>query len=80
METADEVNGKILKLTNVISENYPELLKYLDEIPQTIPDLKHPHLDVETLEKYHEWLLDILRNYIAEHQLSSCNRNSSHHL
>ncbi len=80
MENADEVNKKILKLINIINENYPELAKYLDEIPQTIPELRHPDVDVEKLAKYHEWLLDIFRSYVAGHQLSYANRTHNHHL
>jgi hypothetical protein len=37
METEEEINAKILKLTMVIHDNYPELSKYLNEMPITVP-------------------------------------------
>ena len=38
METEKELNSKILDITMKIRENYPELSKYLDEMPETIPN------------------------------------------
>ena len=38
METEQELNGKILKITMTIQEKYPELSKYLGEMPVTISE------------------------------------------
>ena len=79
MDAEEDINTKILKITMVIQENYPELSKYLNEMPITIPIENHPQIDAKNLEKYYENLLDLFRNYVAEHQLSNSNRKSDNH-
>ncbi len=79
MDTVDEINAKIFKITMVIQENYPELSKYLNEMPVTIPIESDPKINILNLEKYYESLLTIFRNYVAEHQLINSNRTSDNH-
>ena len=79
METDDDINAKILKITMVIQDNYPELSKYLNEMPITIPIEQHPEINKKNLEKYYNMLLSLFRNYVAEHQLINCNRKSDNH-
>lgn len=80
METEEEINAKILKITMIIQENYPELSKYLNEMPVTIPIDKNPKVNVKNLEKYYDSLVELFRNYVAEHQLNYINqhKNSGH--
>ncbi|GAB3721750.1 hypothetical protein [Flavobacterium koreense] len=80
METEEEINAKILKITMVIQENYPELSKYLNEMPITIPIDSNPKVNVKNLEKYYDSLVELFRNYVAEHQLNYINqhKNSGH--
>lgn len=81
METEEEINAKILKVTMVIQENYPELSKYLNEMPITIPIDSRPEVNVKNLQKYYDTLVTLFRNYVAEHQLNYINqRHSSGHL
>ena len=82
METEEELNAKIMKLTMVINENYPELGKYLNEMPITVPIDNHPEVNRKNLEKYFDSLLALFRNYVAEHQLKNVSRIASddHHL
>jgi hypothetical protein len=75
-ETEEEINAKILKVTMVIQENYPELSKYLNEMPITIPIDSNPEINVQNLQKYYETLLTLFRNYVAEHQLNYINQRS----
>ncbi|GAA4078395.1 hypothetical protein GCM10022389_25520 [Flavobacterium cheonanense] len=80
METEEEINAKILKITMVIQENYPELSKYLNEMPITIPIDSNPKMNVKNLEKYYDSLVNLFRNYVAVHQLNYINqhKNSGH--
>lgn len=81
IETEDEINAKILKVTMVIQENYPELSKYLNEMPITIPIDSRPEVNIKNLRKYYETLLTLFRKYVAEHQLNYINqRSGSGHL
>lgn len=79
MENDEDINVKIMKITMVIQENYPELSKYLNEMPVTVPIEQHPEINNTNLEKYYESLLALFRNYVAEHQLTNCNRKSDNH-
>lgn len=79
METEEELNAKIIKITMVIQENYPELSKYLNEMPVTIPVDNHPEVNIKNLQKYYDSLITWFRNYVAEHQLINANRNSNNH-
>ena len=76
MQKEEEINDKILKITMVIQENYPELSKYLNEMPVTIPIDNQPEINIQNLEKYYEALLNLFRNYVAEHQLNYVNQRT----
>ncbi len=39
METENEISNNILKATTAIQEKFPELSKYLAEMPVTIPNI-----------------------------------------
>ena len=61
-----ELNFEVLKITLIIQEKYPELSKYLDEMPVTIPNSKKPEISLKTLRSYFESLTSFLQNYIYE--------------
>ncbi|MEO5643554.1 MAG: hypothetical protein ABIQ40_12825 [Bacteroidia bacterium] len=64
MDTERELNEKILKITMMITNDSPELSKYLEEMPITIPDEKHPEVTAEKLSAYYESLKSILGKYL----------------
>ena len=81
MDTEEEINRKIMKITMAISDNYPELSKYLNEMPITIPVDNNPQINIQNLTRYYETLVTLFRNYVAEHQLQNANRkHGNHHL
>ncbi|MBV5314317.1 MAG: alpha/beta fold hydrolase [Prolixibacteraceae bacterium] len=61
-----ELNAKILRITMVIKDHYPELSKYLDEMPVTIPSEKDPEVTLNLLKEYYESLHSILNKYKIE--------------
>jgi hypothetical protein len=67
MDTEKYLNAKILKITMSIKNDYPELSKYLEEMPVTIPDEKHPDVSILKLKDYYDSLSSILNSYILEH-------------
>ena len=67
METEAEINAKIMKLTMVIQDNYPELSKYINEMPITIPTEKYPEINHKILQEYLDSLLELLRKYAPNH-------------
>jgi DNA-binding NtrC family response regulator len=62
-----ELNSKILKITMSIMEKYPELYKYIDEIPETIIDEQDPGIMLQNLKAYYDSLDSMLNKYILEH-------------
>ena len=69
MQEEQDLIKNINKITTAIEENYPELIEFLNEMPQTIPIENNPLADKEALQKYYNNLLSFFRNYITEHQL-----------
>ncbi len=70
METIEDINEKIIKITNTIGDNYPELMNYLNEMPITIPNEANPEITIKNLTNYYESLVTIFRNYISKQQLN----------
>ncbi|MCO6147771.1 hypothetical protein [Flavobacterium sp. NRK1] len=67
MESKKELTEKILKITILIQEKYPELSKYLSEVQETLPSFEHPEVDASALAKYYETLDEMLKDYLMEH-------------
>ena len=68
MKTKSELNADILKITMTIKQEYPELLKYLNEMPVTIPDSAHPEIDIKTLAAYYNSLNILVKYYSLNHK------------
>ena len=64
METEKELNKKIMTITMLIQEQHPELSKYLDEMPITIPNENNPEIKVKNLEEYYLSLTILLEKYV----------------
>lgn len=63
MKTEHELNDDILNITMKITAEYPELLKYLEEMPVTIPDKKNPEINIKNLKAYYHSLLTLIEGY-----------------
>lgn len=70
-ELEKDLNSKILKVTMIIKEQYPELVGFLEEMPETIPDEKDPEITLKNLNAYYESLNSMLSKYKLEHPKGS---------
>ena len=61
MKTEKELNAKVIDLTNKIREEKPELVKYIDEMPMTIPSDSDPEISQKILMDYIKSLKDLLK-------------------
>jgi hypothetical protein len=61
MKTEKELNEKIVSLTMKIREKRPELVKYLEEMPITIPNESDPEITNTILRDYIESLKNLLK-------------------
>jgi pimeloyl-ACP methyl ester carboxylesterase len=67
IKTEKDLNAKILKITMTIKDHYPELSKYLDEMPVTIPSEKDPEITLKHLSSYYESLNSLLNKYKVDY-------------
>lgn len=58
-----DLNSKIMEITMVIKEQHPELLEYLNEMPETIPTEKNPEITLKNLSAYYNSLNAVLNKY-----------------
>ncbi len=68
MKTESELNEGILKITMVIKQRFPELLKYLNEMPVTIPNSAHPEINMKALADYYDSLDALVKDYALSHR------------
>lgn len=64
MKTEKKINEKILKITMEIREQYPELSKYILEMPITIPNIENPEMNRKIFKDYYDSLYVLLQDYI----------------
>ena len=66
MASEKEINEKIMTITMKIQKDYPELSKYLNELPVTIPIESDPEITTRVLTDYYESLVKLLSTYELE--------------
>jgi hypothetical protein len=69
MKTEKELNSDILKITMAIRDNFPELSKYLNEMPVTIPVSNNPEINRKNLQDYFNSLDALFRKYVINHNI-----------
>lgn len=68
MSQLQSIENKIIKLTTLIETMYPELYKFLEENPLTIPSVNHPNINTKVMEDYLESLEQLLKHHIETHK------------
>jgi len=71
MKTEEKLNADILKITMLIQEQFPELSKYIAEMPVTIPNVTTPEITIKTLQDYYDSLEILLNDYAINHSKTS---------
>ena len=67
MKTTDELNDEILKVTMNIDKTYPELVKYISELPISTSDDGDSVFDKEALQEYLDSLNNLIATFAKEH-------------
>lgn len=62
-----DLNSRILKITMLINDQYPELSQYLEEMPETVPSENDPEITLKHLKSYYETLNSLLKKYKVDH-------------
>jgi hypothetical protein len=63
MDTLKQLNSDIIKITMEIKKQYPELSKYILEMPVTVPNLENPEMNRKALQEYYDSLKILLKDY-----------------
>jgi hypothetical protein len=63
MKTANEISKDIIATTLEIQKDYPELSKYILEMPVTIPNVANPEITTDNLKDYSESLNALVTKY-----------------
>lgn len=58
---------EISVFTRYIETDYPEIYRFLDENPLTLPVMAHPKIDKAVLEEYLQSLRQLLERYKETH-------------
>jgi hypothetical protein len=66
-KTMNQSAQMILQTTMLIQLEYPELSKFLEEMPVTIPDMKEPVMSPQILSDYNDSLTILLASYASLH-------------
>jgi hypothetical protein len=64
----NKLNQKILKTTLLIHSKHPELSKYLEEMPITIPSTNNLEINSHNLESYLNTLIQLMEKYSVSHR------------
>jgi hypothetical protein len=66
MKTANEISKDIMATTLRIQKDFPELSKYIIEMPVTIPNVANPEITADNLKDYSESLNALVTKYAEE--------------
>jgi hypothetical protein len=67
MKIMNQSAQMILQTTMQIQLEYPELSKFLEEMPVTIPDVKEPVMSYQIMSDYSNSLTILLEKYASTH-------------
>jgi len=68
MKTEAELNADILKITGIIKDKYPELSKYISEMPVKISyTAGDEDANIKSLKEYYNSLEAIIKKYSKTH-------------
>ena len=63
MKDSNEIRKDIIATTMVIQKDFPELSKYILEMPVTIPNVANPEIATDNLKDYSESLNALVTKY-----------------
>ncbi len=68
MRTIAELEKHILDITMDITKNFPELSKYITEMPVKISDKDSDVINLKNLKEYYNSLLELVQTYSKTHE------------
>lgn len=69
METEKTLTERIMAITTLIHESYPELADFTTEMTLTNPDEKDPDVNRRKLKEYYDELIEMVKRYKTHHNI-----------
>jgi len=66
-QTEQDLNGDMLQITMTIEDKFPELSKYIGEMPVKISTAPNGEISIKNLHSYYDSLVALLENYAPYH-------------
>jgi hypothetical protein len=66
MKTVKEIEQDIIEITMKINSEFPELSKYISEMPLEVPDKNNMEISLKSFHDYYDSLEQLLKNYRDE--------------
>lgn len=67
MKTKSELENDILNITMKIYEDFPELSRYIKEMPVKVTEEHNGEVSIKNLEEYYNSLEGLVRTYMKTH-------------
>jgi len=67
MKTEKQLDQQILNITMMIQTNFPELSKYIPEIPVKTSYATGAKINIKNLQDYYNSLKELVNKYAEEH-------------
>ena len=67
MKTEKQLDQQILNITMMIQTNFPELSKYIPEMPVKISYATSAKINIKNLQDYYNSLKELVNKYAEEH-------------
>lgn len=67
MKTKAELEQEIINITMVIHTKFPELAKYISEMPDGVSGSDTNEIDTKNLIEYYNSLQEVLQEYLKTH-------------
>ena len=68
MKTKAELEKYIVTITMKIHSEYPELSKYIEEMPENVSENDKNAINIENMEEYYNSLVELLAEYSKTHK------------
>ncbi len=68
MKTETDWDKDILRVTLEIQQKYPELVKYINEIPVKLTEKDSKEINIKNLKEYYNSLVNVIDKYSKTHE------------
>jgi hypothetical protein len=76
MKTETDWDKDILRITLEIQKKYPELVKYLNEIPVKLIEKDSKEINIKNLKEYYNSSVSVVDKYSKTHEATKIIKNS----